>query len=222
MRGRGTVDRQHVVSRGASWSERIRLLQVSQVAGEAVTEVLREEVAAQGIRVMAVEPGAFRTRAYAGFADEPITETISEYTPMLEQVRAAMIDQDGIQPGDPRRGARAVIAAMAQDPPPDDWSSATMDSTLRSPPSRRTSSISARTKPSHAELISLTLRARFVCRGETKYRPADFGAPARRVETVARSDRVYLVDGSVDGQRVSDDPGAEAAVGDVDVIVRPG
>ena len=90
----------------------------AKFAVEAVTEVLREEVAAQGIRVMAVEPGAFRTRAYAGFADEPITETISEYTPMLEQVRAAMIDQDGTQPGDPRRGARAVIAAMTQDPPP--------------------------------------------------------------------------------------------------------
>jgi hypothetical protein len=25
---------------------------------------------------------------------------------------------DGVQPGDPHRGARAVIAAMAQDPPP--------------------------------------------------------------------------------------------------------
>ena len=80
--------------------------------------MLREEVAAQGIRVMAVEPGAFRTRAYAGFADEPIKETIPEYRAMLEQVRSAMIDQDGAQPGDPRRGARAVIAAMAQDPPP--------------------------------------------------------------------------------------------------------
>lgn len=90
----------------------------TKFAVEAVTEVLREEVAAQGIRVMAVEPGAFRTRAYAGFADEPIKETISEYTPMLEHVRAAMIDQDGEQPGDPRRGARAVIAAMSQDPPP--------------------------------------------------------------------------------------------------------
>ncbi len=90
----------------------------TKFAVEAVTEVLRGEVAAQGIRVMAVEPGAFRTRAYAGFADEPIKETISEYTAMLEQVRAVMIDQDGAQPGDPRRGARAVIAAMSQDPPP--------------------------------------------------------------------------------------------------------
>jgi len=37
---------------------------------------------------------------------------------MLEQVRAAMISQDGRQPGDPQRAVRAVIAAMNQDPPP--------------------------------------------------------------------------------------------------------
>ena len=90
----------------------------SKFAVEAVTEVLREEVAPQGIRVLAVEPGAFRTRAYAGFADQPITETIPEYSAMLEQVRQAFIDLDGVQPGDPMRGARAVIAAMAQDRPP--------------------------------------------------------------------------------------------------------
>ncbi|MEE6163373.1 MULTISPECIES: SDR family NAD(P)-dependent oxidoreductase [unclassified Mycolicibacterium] len=90
----------------------------AKFAVEAVTEALRNEVAAQGIHVMAVEPGAFRTRAYAGFADEPIEESLPEYLDMLEQVRRAMIDQDGAQPGDPRRGARAVIAAMAQNPPP--------------------------------------------------------------------------------------------------------
>jgi NAD(P)-dependent dehydrogenase (short-subunit alcohol dehydrogenase family) len=90
----------------------------TKFALEAVTEVLREEVAPFGIDVMAVEPGAFRTRAYAGFTDEPVEETIAEYRPVLERVRAAMIDQDGTQPGDPRRGAQAVIAAMAQDPPP--------------------------------------------------------------------------------------------------------
>ncbi|WP_269751415.1 SDR family NAD(P)-dependent oxidoreductase [Mycolicibacterium mengxianglii] len=90
----------------------------TKFAVEAVTEVLREEVAPLGIRVMAVEPGAFRTRAYAGFADEPIAESIVEYRPMLEQVRAAMIEENGVQPGDPQRGARAVISAMAQDPPP--------------------------------------------------------------------------------------------------------
>ncbi|WP_207838642.1 SDR family NAD(P)-dependent oxidoreductase [Williamsia soli] len=87
-------------------------------AVEAVTETLRDEVAPQGISVLAVEPGAFRTNAYAGFADEPVSEPIPEYHEMLKQVRAAFVDMDGVQPGDPRRGARAVIAAMAQESPP--------------------------------------------------------------------------------------------------------
>ncbi|PGH45536.1 Short-chain dehydrogenase [Micromonospora sediminicola] len=85
---------------------------------EGLTDVLRDEVAGLGIRVLAVEPGAFRTRAYAGFADEPARETVPDYRPMLEQVRSAMVEQDGRQPGDPRRGARAVVAAMDQEPPP--------------------------------------------------------------------------------------------------------
>ncbi|MDY6996828.1 MAG: SDR family NAD(P)-dependent oxidoreductase [Actinomycetota bacterium] len=89
-----------------------------KAAVEAVTDVLREEVAPLGIRVIAVEPGAFRTRAYAGFADEAVTESIAEYRPMLERVRSAMIEQNGSQPGDPQRGVRAVITAMAQNPPP--------------------------------------------------------------------------------------------------------
>ncbi|MBI3214707.1 MAG: SDR family NAD(P)-dependent oxidoreductase [Mycobacterium sp.] len=90
----------------------------TKFAVEAVTDVLRQEVAPLGIRVMAVEPGAFRTHAYAGFTDEPITESIAAYRPMLEQVRSAMVEQNGTQPGDPQRGVRAVIAAMAQDRPP--------------------------------------------------------------------------------------------------------
>lgn len=90
----------------------------TKFAVEAVTEVLREEVAPLGIRVMAVEPGSFRTHAYAGFADEPVAESVAEYRPMLEQVRSAMVAQNGTQPGDPQRGVRAVVAAMAQDSPP--------------------------------------------------------------------------------------------------------
>ena len=62
----------------------------TKFAVEAVTDVLRQEVAPLGIRVMAVEPGAFRTHAYAGFTDEPITESIAAYRPMLEQVRSAI------------------------------------------------------------------------------------------------------------------------------------
>lgn len=90
----------------------------TKFAIEAVTDALRDEVAPQGISVLAVEPGAFRTNAYAGFADEPVEEPIPEYHDMLEQVRATFVEMDGVQPGDPLRGARAVLAAMAQDPPP--------------------------------------------------------------------------------------------------------
>lgn len=90
----------------------------TKFAIEAVTETLPYEVAGQGISVLAVEPGAFRTNAYAGFADEPVAERIPEYHDLLEQVRHTFVEMDGVQPGDPRRGARAVIAAMAQDPPP--------------------------------------------------------------------------------------------------------
>ena len=114
-------------ARGSGW-----IVNVSSVAGlvaapgfgyysatkfaiEAVTDALRDEVAGQGISVLAVEPGAFRTNAYAGFADEPVAEQISDYHEMLEQVRATFVEMDGKQPGDPHRGARAVIAAMEQD-----------------------------------------------------------------------------------------------------------
>jgi NAD(P)-dependent dehydrogenase (short-subunit alcohol dehydrogenase family) len=90
----------------------------TKFAIEAVTEVLRDEVAGHGIQVLAVEPGAFRTRAYAGFADDTVEESVDVYRPMLEQVRDAMVAQDGAQPGDPHRGVRAVIAAMQQNPPP--------------------------------------------------------------------------------------------------------
>ncbi|PND58720.1 short-chain dehydrogenase/reductase [Mycobacterium sp. ENV421] len=90
----------------------------TKFAIEAVTDSLRDEVAGQGISVLTVEPGAFRTNAYAGFANEPVAERVPVYRDMLKQVRAAFVEMDGVQPGDPRRGARAVIAAMAQDPPP--------------------------------------------------------------------------------------------------------
>ncbi|QEN13498.1 SDR family NAD(P)-dependent oxidoreductase [Mycolicibacterium sp. ELW1] len=90
----------------------------TKFAIEAITDALHDEVAPHGISVLTVEPGAFRTNAYTGFANEPVDEPIPDYHDMLEEVRAAFVGMDGTQPGDPRRGARAVITAMAQDPPP--------------------------------------------------------------------------------------------------------
>ncbi|MFD5569498.1 SDR family NAD(P)-dependent oxidoreductase [Streptomyces cadmiisoli] len=90
----------------------------AKFAVEGLTEALRQEVAPFGINVLAVEPGAFRTRAYSAFADERVTETVDAYLPFVEAVRASMIDQNGRQPGDPYRGVRAVVNAMDQDEPP--------------------------------------------------------------------------------------------------------
>jgi NAD(P)-dependent dehydrogenase (short-subunit alcohol dehydrogenase family) len=90
----------------------------TKFAIEAITDALHDEVAPHGISVLTVEPGAFRTNAYTGFANEPVDETIPDYHDLLEAVRATFVGMDGVQPGDPHRGARAVIAAMAQDPPP--------------------------------------------------------------------------------------------------------
>ena len=81
----------------------------TKFAIEAITDTLRDEVAAQGISVLTVEPGAFRTNAYAGFANEPVTEPIPEYHDMLEQVRAAFVEMDGTQPGDTLEQTRADI-----------------------------------------------------------------------------------------------------------------
>jgi NAD(P)-dependent dehydrogenase (short-subunit alcohol dehydrogenase family) len=85
---------------------------------EAITDVLHHELKPLGINVIAVEPGAFRTNAYAGFADEPITEDIADYHPLLDTVRTAMIEANGRQPGDPQKAARAVVDAVYAEQPP--------------------------------------------------------------------------------------------------------
>ncbi|MFJ9349118.1 oxidoreductase [Streptomyces sp. NPDC101237] len=90
----------------------------AKFAIEGLTEVLRAEVEAFGIDVLAVEPGAFRTHAYAGFSEEAVNETVDAYLPLIEEVRTFMVDQDGKQAGDPVRGARAVVEALDSDRPP--------------------------------------------------------------------------------------------------------
>lgn len=77
---------------------------------EATSEALAGEVAAHGIRVLLVEPGAFRTRLFGGaFRAMDPTPT---YEAVLRPTRAYIADQAGKQAGDPAKAAKAIVDAV--------------------------------------------------------------------------------------------------------------
>lgn len=90
----------------------------AKYALEGLTESMRPEVEPFGVKVLLVEPGAFRTRAFASFQDEPVIETVDAYVPMVEGVKAAFVAHNGRQEGDPERGVQAVLSAMNAPVPP--------------------------------------------------------------------------------------------------------
>ena len=89
----------------------------SKFAVEAVSEALSKEVAPLGIRVLLVEPGPFRTR-FIDNAQGPSQVRIADYAGTVGVRRAAVQAASGKQPGDPVRGAAAIIAAVESPSPP--------------------------------------------------------------------------------------------------------
>src|SRR3954465_570092 len=89
----------------------------TKFALEGLTETLRDEVAGFGIRTLIVEPGAFRTGLFRpGAAYE--SEAMPEYGDTVGPTRAYVRDNDGLQPGDPVKAARAILSALDSDEPP--------------------------------------------------------------------------------------------------------
>jgi short-subunit dehydrogenase len=89
----------------------------TKFAVEAVSEALSKEVAPLGVRVLLVEPGPFRTRFIDNARGAPAVR-IADYEATVGVRRAAVQAASGKQPGDPARGAAAIIAAVESPSPP--------------------------------------------------------------------------------------------------------
>ncbi len=73
------------------------------------------EVAPFGVRVLIVEPGAFRTRLFgSAFRAMP---AMPEYEATVGPTRAYAAHSDGSQGGDPAKAARAIADAVAAGAP---------------------------------------------------------------------------------------------------------
>lgn len=88
----------------------------TKFAVEGMTEALAAEVAGFGIKVTLIEPGPFRTafrgqNLYSAPAMDVYAETVGKF-------RRTLAETDGKQPGDPKRGADAMIAVVEAENPP--------------------------------------------------------------------------------------------------------
>jgi NAD(P)-dependent dehydrogenase (short-subunit alcohol dehydrogenase family) len=89
----------------------------AKFALEGLTDALRAEVAPFGLRVMSVEPGAFRTEF--GGARMHRSAVIDEYSATSTGgTRSAVDAMDRSQPGDPAKAAAAILTALDSDDPP--------------------------------------------------------------------------------------------------------
>ena len=89
----------------------------SKFALEGIAEALGKEVKPFGIAVTAVAPGSFRTD-WAGRSMTRTSRSIPDYDDIFNPVRQAREEKSGKQLGDPRKAARAMLAAIAADHPP--------------------------------------------------------------------------------------------------------
>lgn len=88
----------------------------AKFALEGLSEAMQPEVAPHGIRTVLVEPGAFRTEF--GGARMHRSRVLDAYAATAGATRASLDTMDGTQPGDPRKAAEAILAAVDSEDPP--------------------------------------------------------------------------------------------------------
>jgi NAD(P)-dependent dehydrogenase (short-subunit alcohol dehydrogenase family) len=89
----------------------------TKFAVEGLSEALAKEVEPLGIKVLIVEPGPFRTD-WAGRSLKLTRHGIEDYAQTAGTRRQIVSSRSGKQPGDPVRGARAIIEAVQSTNPP--------------------------------------------------------------------------------------------------------
>ena len=90
----------------------------TKFAVEAISEALHDELAPLGIHVMVVEPGGFRTDFLDPSSVVVSTSEIDDYRDTAGGFRRVVHEGSYVQPGDPRKAAAAVIAAVTAEQPP--------------------------------------------------------------------------------------------------------
>jgi NAD(P)-dependent dehydrogenase (short-subunit alcohol dehydrogenase family) len=95
----------------------------TKFAVEGLSDSLAQEVEPLGIRVLAVEPGPFRTD-WAGRSLKQSPNFISDYETSAGKRRRDTAGNSGTQPGDPAAAVEAVISAVQSPARPGIWSSA--------------------------------------------------------------------------------------------------
>jgi NAD(P)-dependent dehydrogenase (short-subunit alcohol dehydrogenase family) len=83
----------------------------SKLALEGVSQSLRREVEPLGIKVMIVEPGAFRTD-FSGRSLQQAGTPIADYAETAGKRRKENDKTHGTQPGDPARAAETLISVI--------------------------------------------------------------------------------------------------------------
>jgi NAD(P)-dependent dehydrogenase (short-subunit alcohol dehydrogenase family) len=89
----------------------------TKFALEGFSETLRDEVAQFGVKVLIVEPGAFRTGLF-GTGAARFSEPISAYDATVGSTREYVTTGGGSQPGDPAKAAKAILTAIDSPEPP--------------------------------------------------------------------------------------------------------
>jgi len=81
----------------------------TKCALEGMSEALADEVGPLGIKVLIVEPGAFRTGL---FGNHSVSTPIPDYAATAGRTRQMIEASAGAQPGDPAKAAAAILTAL--------------------------------------------------------------------------------------------------------------